>query len=44
MTGSMREIFRVLKPGAWATLVFHNTDPAIWRAIQSAAESAGFSD
>lgn len=42
MTGSMREIFRVLKPGAWATLVFHNTDPAIWRAIQSAAESAGF--
>lgn len=38
----MREIFRVLKPGAWATLVFHNTDPAIWRAIQSAAESAGF--
>lgn len=42
MTASMREIFRVLKPGAWATLVFHNTDPAIWRAIQSAAESAGF--
>ena len=42
MTDSMREIFRVLKPGAWATLVFHNTDPAVWRAIQSAAESAGF--
>lgn len=42
MTKSMREIFRVLKPGAWATLVFHNTDPAVWRAIQSAAEAAGF--
>lgn len=42
MTKSMREIFRVLKPGAWATLVFHNTDPAVWRAIQSAAEVAGF--
>ena len=42
MTDSMREIFRVLKPGAWATLVFHNTDPAVWRAIQSAAGSAGF--
>ncbi|OWW18374.1 hypothetical protein AYR66_01265 [Noviherbaspirillum denitrificans] len=42
MTQSMREIFRVLKPGAWATLVFHNTDPAVWRAIQSAAEVAGF--
>jgi len=42
MSDSMCEIFRVLKPGAWATLVFHNTDPAIWRAIQSAAENAGF--
>ena len=42
MTDSMHEIFRVLKPGAWATLVFHNTDPAVWRAIQFAAESAGF--
>ncbi|WP_367394709.1 DNA methyltransferase [Cupriavidus sp. Agwp_2] len=42
MTQSMQEIFRVLKPGAWATLVFHNTDPAVWRAIQSAAEVAGF--
>ena len=42
MTDSMREINRVLKPGAWATLVFHNTDPAVWRAIQAASESAGF--
>jgi predicted RNA methylase len=42
MTASMQEVFRVLKPGAWATLVFHNTDPAIWRAIQSAAQKAGF--
>ena len=42
MTESMQEIYRVLKPEAWATLVFHNTDPAIWRAIQSAAAVAGF--
>lgn len=42
MSGAMREIHRVLKPGAWATLVFHNTDPSVWRAIQSSAESAGF--
>ncbi len=42
MTASMLEIHRVLKPGAWATLVFHNTDPAIWRAIQAAAQRAGF--
>jgi adenine-specific DNA methylase len=42
MTESLREVHRVLKPKAWATLVFHNTDPAVWRAIQNAAESAGF--
>jgi 16S rRNA G966 N2-methylase RsmD len=42
MAASMHEIHRVLKPGAWATLVFHNTDPDVWRAIQSAAEEAGF--
>ncbi len=42
MASSMSEIQRVLKPGAWTTLVFHNTDPAVWRAIQSAAEQAGF--
>ncbi len=42
MSASMCEVYRVLKPGAWATLVFHNTDPDVWRAIQSASESAGF--
>ena len=42
MAGSLREIHRVLKPGAWMTLVFHNTDPTVWRAIQTAAEKAGF--
>lgn len=42
MTESLREVHRVLKPKAWATLVFHNTDPAVWRAIQNAAEAAGF--
>jgi 16S rRNA G966 N2-methylase RsmD len=39
---SMREMARVLKPGAWATVVFHNTNPAIWEVIQQAAISAGF--
>jgi len=42
MAASLREVHRVLKPKAWATLVFHNTDPAVWRAIQNAAEAAGF--
>lgn len=40
MTASMVEMNRVLKHGAFATLVFHNTDPAIWQALQRAAEDA----
>ena len=42
MGGAMREIFRVLKPGGWATVVFHNTDAAVWEAIHKAATQAGF--
>jgi hypothetical protein len=41
--GAMREMARVLKPGGWATVVFHNTDGAVWQAIRDAAEQAGFS-
>jgi adenine-specific DNA methylase len=43
MKSSMREMARVLKPGAWATVVFHNTDADVWRAIRDAAVDAGFS-
>ena len=39
---AMREVSRVLKPGGWATVVFHNTDGEIWQAIRDAADSAGF--
>ena len=42
MAGSMREMARVLKPGGWATVVFHNTDPRVWSCIQRAAIKAGF--
>lgn len=42
MAGSMREIARVLKPGGWATVVFHNTDASVWQAIRDAASAAGF--
>jgi hypothetical protein len=42
MEGSMREIARVLKPGGWATVVFHNTDAAVWKAIRDAAARSGF--
>ena len=38
----MREMFRVLKPGGWATVVFHNTDAAVWQSIHDAAGHAGF--
>jgi DNA modification methylase/transcriptional regulator with XRE-family HTH domain/DNA-directed RNA polymerase subunit RPC12/RpoP len=43
IAGAMREIARVLKPGGWATVVFHNTDGTVWQAIRECAENAGFS-
>ena len=43
MKSSFSEIHRVLKPGRWASVVFHNSDEEVWRAIQTAAEEAGFS-
>lgn len=42
MTGAMQEMHRVLKPGGWATVVFHNTDAQVWQAIHDAAGAAGF--
>ena len=42
MTLSLRQIARVLKPGGWATIVFHNTDGDVWGALHSAAINAGF--
>ena len=41
MAQSMKEIVRVLKPGGWATVVFHNTDKDVWQAIRDAASEAG---
>ena len=41
MSQAMAEISRVLRPGAWASLQFHNTDDAVWSTIQSAVDSAG---
>lgn len=42
MRQSLAEMARVLKPGGWATVVFHNTDKAVWRALSEAAAVAGF--
>ena len=36
------EYFRVLKPGRWMTIVFHNSKNAVWNAIQKAMLAAGF--
>ena len=42
MTRSFREAFRVLKPGRWMTVEFSNTQAAVWNAIQTALQEAGF--
>ena len=42
ISAALKEISRVLKPGGWATVVFHNTDAAVWQAIKDGAFTAGF--
>ena len=42
MTKCFREYHRVLKPGRWMTVVFHNSKNSVWNAIQEAMTSAGF--
>ncbi len=42
MTQALSEMHRVLKPGHWLTLVFHNSSSKVWSAIQSALHSSGF--
>lgn len=36
------EYFRVLKPGRWMTVVFSNTQAAVWNGLQTAMQQAGF--
>lgn len=42
MAQAFREVFRVLKPGRWMTVEFHNSRNSVWIAIQEALEYAGF--
>jgi len=42
MAKSFEEIYRVLKPGRWMTMVFHNSQKAVWDAIQEGLAAAGF--
>ena len=42
MREAFAEVFRVLKPGRWITVEFHNSQNAVWRAIQEALGQVGF--
>ena len=42
MTRCFSEIYRILKPGRWTTVEFHNSKNAIWTSIQTALGVAGF--
>ena len=36
------EYYRVLKPGRWITIEFHNSKNSVWNSIQEALQTAGF--
>ena len=37
-----KEMYRILKPNRWITVVFHNSKAKVWNAIQEALSRAGF--
>jgi len=42
MENCFREYLRVLKPGRWITVEFHNSKNSVWNSIQEALLRAGF--
>lgn len=42
MTAAFEEMARVLRPNAWASVMFHNSDDGIWSALQRAIDAVGF--
>jgi DNA modification methylase len=42
MTRCFSEFYRVLKPGRWITLEFHNSLNSVWNSMQEALFKAGF--
>ena len=42
MAACFADYCRVLKPGRWMTVVFHNSKNAVWNAIQETMLAAGF--
>jgi DNA modification methylase/predicted RNA-binding Zn-ribbon protein involved in translation (DUF1610 family) len=41
MLEAFKEYARLLKPGRWITIEFHNSQNAVWSAIQQSIESSG---
>ncbi|MDI6723123.1 MAG: DNA methyltransferase [Methanobacterium sp.] len=42
MTQSFKEMYRILKPKRWITIVFHNSKASVWNSIQESVNRAGF--
>jgi len=42
MSQCFKEYYRVLKPGHWMTVEFHNSKNSVWNAIQESLQNAGF--
>ena len=42
MKAAFNQYYRVLKPGRWITVEFHNTMASIWNLIQTAIGDSGF--
>lgn len=42
MEACFKEFYRVLKPGRWMTVEFHNSQNSVWNSIQEALQRAGF--
>ena len=42
MTQGFKEMYRILKPNRWMTVVFHNSKAKVWNAIQESITRAGF--
>jgi DNA modification methylase len=42
MTEAFSEVARILRPNAWASVMFHNSSDEVWSALDRAVEAAGF--
>ena len=42
MEACFAEFYRILKPSRWITIEFHNSQNAVWNAIQEALQRVGF--